>query len=108
MERVIKAVLLTIFLWLADSALAGTAEQEESVGPQACGALQRDTVPQSIRSAEFIDEHIEAVPPQEQVYLQTESSAIELRPDTRSRFVFFMRPPSYPSLVPHNSFRPLV
>ena len=58
MERVIKAVLLTIFLWLADSALAGTAEQEESVGPQACGAFQRDTVPQSIRSAEFIDEHM--------------------------------------------------
>src|SRR5258708_23164748 len=97
MERVIKAVLLTIFLSLADSALAGTPGREESVGPQACGALQRDTVPQSIRSAEFIDEHIEAVPPQEQVDLQTESSAIEFGPDTESRFVFLMRRPSYPA-----------
>ena len=79
MERVIGAVLLTIFLSLADSALAGTPGQEESVGPQTCGAFQRDTVPQSIRSAEFIDEHIESVPPQEQVYLQTESSAIAAR-----------------------------
>jgi len=108
MERVIKAVLLTIFLSLADSALAGTPGSEESVGPQACGALQRDTVPQSIRSAEFIDDHIESVPPQEQVYLQTESSAIEFGPDTGSRFVFLMRRPSYPAWRLHNSLRKLV
>ena len=101
-------MLLTIFLSLADSALAGTPGQEESVGPQTCGAFQRDTVPQSIRSAEFIDEHIESVPPQEQVYLQTESSAIEFGPDTGSRFVFLMRRPSYPAWRLHNSLRKLV
>jgi hypothetical protein len=61
-------VLLTIFLSLADNALAGTPGSEDSVGPQACGAFQRDTVPQSIRSAQFIDEHIESVPPQEGVF----------------------------------------
>ena len=108
MERVIGAVLLTIFLWLADSALAGTPGQEESVGPQACGGFQRDTVPQSIRSAEFIDEHMELVPRQEQVYLQTESSAIQLGPDTGSRFVFMMRRASYPAWHLHNSLRRLV
>jgi hypothetical protein len=107
MEKEIGAVLLTIFLWLADSAWAGTPAQEESVGPQACGAFQRDTVPQSIRSAEFIDEHIESVPPQEQVYLQTESSAIEFGPDTGSRFVFLMRR-LYPAWRLHNSLRKLV
>jgi hypothetical protein len=108
MERVIKAVLLTIFLSLADSALAGTPGREESVGLQACGAFQRETVPQSIRSAEFIDEHIESVPPQEQVYLQTKSSAIELVPDTGSRFVFLMRRPSFPAWRLHNSLQKLV
>jgi hypothetical protein len=108
MERVIGAVLLRIFLWLADSALADTPGQEESIGPQACGAFQRDTVPHSIRSAEFIDEHIESVPPQEQVYLQTESSTIEFGPDTGNRFVFLMRRPSYPAWRLHNSLRKLV
>jgi hypothetical protein len=108
MEKVIGAALLTIFLWLADSALARTPAQEESVGPQACGAFQRDTVPQSIRSAEFIDEHIESVPPQEQMYLQTESSAIEFGPDTGSRFVFLMRRPSFPAWRLHNSLQKLV
>jgi hypothetical protein len=51
MERVIGAVLLAIFLSLAESALAGTPGQEESVALQTCGAFQRDTVPQSICSA---------------------------------------------------------
>jgi len=103
-------VLLTIFLSLADSALVSTPGGEESIGPQACGAFQRDTVPQSIRSAEFIDEHIESVPPQEQVYLQmrTESSAIELGPGTGSRFVFLMRRPSYAAWSLYNSLRRLV
>jgi len=107
-ERVIGAVLLRIFLWLADSALADTPGQEESIGPQACGAFQRDTVPHSIRSAEFIDEHIESVPPQEQVYLQTESSVIEFGPDTGNRFVFLMRRPSFPAWRLHNSLQKLV
>jgi len=108
MESVIKTVLLTICLSLADSALAGTPGSEDSVGPQACGAFQRDTVPQSIRSAEFIDEHIESVPPQEQVYLQTESSVIEFGPETGSHFVFLMRRPSFPAWRLHNSLQKLV
>jgi hypothetical protein len=107
MESVIKTVLLTICLSLADSALAGTPGSEDSVGPQACGAFQRDTVPQSIRSAQFINDHIESVPPQEQVYLQTESSAMELGLHTGSRFVFLMRRPSYPAWHLHNSLRRL-
>jgi hypothetical protein len=107
MERVIEAVLLTIFLSLADSALAGTPGSEDSVGPQACGAFQRDTVQQGLRTAQFINDHIESVPPQEQVYLQTESSAMELGPDTGSRFGFLMRRPSYPAWHLHNSLRKL-
>jgi hypothetical protein len=107
MERVIWAVLLAIFLSLADSALADAPGREESVGPQTCGAFQRDTVPQGIRSAQFINDHIESVPPQEQVYLQTESSAMELGPDTGSRFVFLMRRPSFPAWRLHNSLQKL-
>ena len=108
MERVIGAVLLTIFLWLADSALAGTPAQEESVGPQACGALQQETVPQSLRSAEFIVEHIEFIPPQEQAYMEKESSAANLGPDIGSRYEFVTRRPSYPAWRLQISLRDLI
>ena len=46
MGRVIGAMLLTMFLSLADTALADAAGGDDSVGPKACGALQQETVPQ--------------------------------------------------------------
>jgi hypothetical protein len=88
MERAIGAVLLAIFLSLAESALAGTPGQEESVALQTCGAFQRDTVPQSICIAEFIDEHVESVPPQEQMYCKRNAQPLssDLIPGVTSCF----------------------
>jgi hypothetical protein len=108
MERVIGAVLLTMFLSLADTALADAAGGEDSVGPKACGALQQDTVPQSLRSAEFILAHIEFIPPQEQAYMEKESSAANLGPDSGSRYEFVTRRPSYPAWRLQISLRDLI
>jgi hypothetical protein len=97
MGRVIGAMVLTMFLSLAHTALADATGGDDSVGPKACGALQQETVPQSLRSAEFIVEHIEFIPPQEQAYMEKESSAANLGPDIGSRYEFVTRRPSYPA-----------
>jgi hypothetical protein len=108
MGRVIGAMLLTMFLSLADTALADAAGGDDSVGPKACGALQQETVPQSLRSAEFIVEHIEFIPPQEQAYMEKESSAANLGPDIGSRYEFVTRRPSYPAWRLQISLRDLI
>jgi hypothetical protein len=108
MGRVIGAMLLTMFLSLADTALADAAGEDDSVGPKACGALQQETVPQSLRSAEFIVEHIEFIPPQEQAYMEKESSAANLGPDIGSRYEFVTRRPSYPAWRLQISLRDLI
>jgi hypothetical protein len=108
MGRVIGAMVLTMFLSLADTALADAAGGDDSVGPKACGALQQETVPQSLRSAEFIVEHIEFIPPQEQAYMEKESSAANLRPDIGSRYEFVTRRPSYPAWRLKISLRDLI
>jgi hypothetical protein len=108
MGRVIGAMLLTMFLSLADTALADAAGEDDSVGPKACGALQQETVPQSLRSAEFIVEHIEFIPPQEQAYMEKESSAANLGPDIGSRYEFVTRRPSYHAWRLQISLRDLI
>jgi len=108
MGRVIGAMLLTMFLSLADTALADAAGGDDSVGPKACGALQQETVPQSLRSAEFIVEHIEFIPPQEQAYMEKESSAANLGPDIGTRYEFVTRRPSYPAWRLQISLRDLI
>jgi hypothetical protein len=108
MGRLIGAMLLTTFLSLADTALADAAGGDDSVGPKACGALQQETVPQSLRSAEFIVEHIEFIPPQEQTYMEQESSAANLGPDIGSRYEFVTRRPSYPAWRLKISLRDLI
>src|ERR1700688_2753917 len=108
MGRVIGAMLLTMFLSLADTALADAAGGDDSVGPKACGALQQETVPQSLRSAEFIVEHIEFIPPQEQAYMEKESSAANLGPDIGSRYEFVTRRPSYSAWRLQISLRDLI
>jgi hypothetical protein len=108
MGRVIGAMVLTMFLSLADTALADAAGGDDSVGPKACGALQQETVPQSLRSAEFIVEHIEFIPPQEQAYMEKESSAANLGPDIGSRYEFVTRRPSYPAWRLKISLRDLI
>ena len=107
MGRVIGAMLLTMFLSLADTALADAAGEDDSVGPKACGALQQETVPQSLRSAEFIVEHIEFIPPQEQAYMEKESSAANLGPEI-GRYEFVTRRPSYPAWRLQISLRDLI
>ena len=108
MRGVIGGMLLTIFLFLADSALAGAPEQDESVGHEKCEAFQRDTVPQSLRTAQFIEDHIELVPALEEVYLESESAIIALGRDSGKRFLFLARRPSYPAWRLRNSLRDLV
>ncbi|SEB96597.1 hypothetical protein SAMN02787142_0639 [Burkholderia sp. WP9] len=107
MATVIGRVLLTILLLLADTALAGAPGRDDSNGPQKCVAFQRDTVPQSLRTTQFIDDHIELIPALEEVYLQSESAAIALGRDTGKRFLFLARRPSYPAWRLRNSMRDL-
>jgi hypothetical protein len=101
-------MLLTMFLSLADTALADAAGGDDGVGPKACGALQQETVPQSLRSAEFIVAHIEFIPPQEQAYMEKESSAANLGPDIGRRYEFVTRRPSYPAWRLQISLRDLI
>src|SRR5260370_36663533 len=108
MGRVIGAMLLTMFLSVADTALAESAGGDDSVGPKACGALQQETVPQSLRSAEFIVAHIEFIPPQEQAYMEKESSADNLGPDIGRRYECVTRRPSYPAWRLQISLRDLI
>lgn len=108
MKRVIGGLLLMIFLLLANATLAGPSEQDESVGPRKCTAFQQDTVPQSLRTAQFIDEHIELVPALEEVYLQSESAAISLERESGKRFLFLARRSSYPVWRLRNSLLDLV
>lgn len=108
MGRLIGAMLLTTFLSLADTTLADAAGGGDSVGPKACGSLQQETIPQSLRSAEFIVEHIEFIPPQEEAYMEKESSAANLGPDIGSRYDFVTRRPSYPAWRLQTSLRDLI
>src|SRR5260370_23242062 len=108
MGRVIGAMLLTMFLSVADTALAESAGGDDSGGPKGCGALQQETVRQSLRSAEFIVAHIEFIPPQEQAYMEKESSAANLGPDIGSRYEFVTRRPSYPAWRLQISLRDLI
>ncbi|MGV7240921.1 hypothetical protein [Caballeronia sp. M23-90] len=108
MESVIGGMPLAMFFFLAGSALACAPDKGESVGQEKCVAFQRDTVPQSLRTAQFIDDHIELVPASEEVYLERESAVVALGRDSGKRFLFLARRPSYPAWRLRNSLRDLV
>ncbi|MGF6871478.1 hypothetical protein [Paraburkholderia sp. MM5477-R1] len=109
MWQLIAGVLLLVFV-SCDTLAAPVAPEEDdtSIGPAKCAEFQRDTVAQSLRSAQFIDEHVEIVPPQEQKYLETGSAASTLSGASRHRFLFVIHHPLYNAWRLHNSLRELI
>ncbi|WP_166656138.1 hypothetical protein [Paraburkholderia sp. BL10I2N1] len=109
MWQLIAGVLLLVFV-SCDTFAAPVAPEEDdtSIGPAKCAEFQRDTVAQSVRSAQFIDEHVEIVPPQEQKYLETGSAASTLSGASRHRFLFVIHHPLYNAWRLHNSLRELI
>ncbi|CAN7700236.1 hypothetical protein LJR029_003992 [Caballeronia sp. LjRoot29] len=106
MDRLFWTILATLFLIQADNALSAP-ERDDQTGRQACSALQRDTVAQSLRSIEFIDAHIESVSPQEQADLESESSILNLGASKDGRYQFVTQRQSYPAWRLHRSLHQL-
>jgi hypothetical protein len=107
MYKVSGVMLATIFL-LQSHNVSSAPKRDDGGRGQACSALQRDTVAQSLRSVQFIDAHIESVSPQEQAYLISQTSNLALGPSINSRYRFVTLRPSYSAWRLHNSLQQLV
>ena len=86
MRRIMAGAALTMWIW--------TTASYGAIDAKACERIRLDTVQKSIATAEFIDAHIEKIPPVEETYLTDELRA-SLKTGNGARIELMSKRPYY-------------